>query len=91
MDYEVIVNLLTEIRDNQQKQLQHQQEALALQKEQFELVQIQYKKAEKLQDRAESLQEKGHAMMGVARKALAIILPIVIVLVIYLSWLILTT
>jgi len=52
-----LLNVLTEIRDNQQ-------------------------------ERAESLQEKGHAMMGIARKAMAIILPGIIVLVIYLSWLI---
>ena len=68
--------------------MRHQQEALALQKEQIELVQAQYKKAENLQGRAEALQENGHAMMGLARKAMAIILPVIIVLVIYLSWLI---
>lgn len=85
---ERIVALLEQLRDNQAEQLKRQAEALALQKEQFEMVRRQVERAEKLQDRAEELQTRGMGMMKTARRAVAILLPIVILLVIYLSWLI---
>lgn len=85
---ERIVALLEQLRDNQAEQLKRQAEALALQKEQFEMVRRQAERAEKLQDRAEELQTRGMGMMKTARRAVAILLPIVILLVIYLSWLI---
>lgn len=81
-----IVSLLEQIRDNQAKQFAGQQEALALQKEQFELVRRQVERAEKLQDRAEELQTRGMGMMKTARRTLAFILPVVIILIIYVSW-----
>ena len=85
---EQLVKLLGEIRDNQVLQLERQAEALEMQRRQLEIVEKQMQRAEKIQDRAELLQEKGTQMMGIARKALLIILPVVIFLVIYLSWLI---
>ncbi len=81
-----IVSLLEQIRDNQAKQIAGQQEALALQKVQFELVRRQVERAEKLQDRAEELQTRGMGMMKTARRTLAFILPVVIILIIYVSW-----
>ena len=66
----------------------NQQQALDLQRQQFELVRKQFERAEKIQDRAEKLQEAGASMMGIARKALLLILPVIIVLIAYLSWLI---
>jgi uncharacterized membrane protein (DUF106 family) len=48
----------------------------------------QFDRAEKIQDRAEEIQNSGASMMRTARRVLAIILPVVIGLVIYLSWLI---
>ena len=82
------LNVLQRIERNQQEQLDRQQAALDLQQEQFELVQKQFDRAEKLQVRAEKMQDSGAAMMGMARKAMVIILPIIFVLVIYLTWLI---
>jgi uncharacterized membrane protein (DUF106 family) len=79
--------LLEQIRDNQATQLERQAEALALQKEQFELVRVQYERAARLQDRAEELQTRGMGIMTTARRSLAVVLPIVILLIIYLSWL----
>ncbi len=59
-----------------------------MQKEQFELVRRQVERAERIQDRAEELQEKGMGIMKTARRSLAFVLPVVIVLIIYLCWLI---
>jgi uncharacterized membrane protein (DUF106 family) len=84
---ERIAALLEQLRDNQAEQLRRQAEALALQKEQFEMVRRQAERAEKLQDRAEELQTRGMGMMKTARRAVGILLPIVVLLVIYLSWL----
>ncbi len=82
-----ILGLLQEMRQNQQNQLERQQEALAMQREQFQMAKQQFDRAEKLQGRAEKLQDSGAAMMRAARRVLAIILPIVVALVIYLGWL----
>ena len=56
---------------------------------QFELVRRQVERAERIQDRAEELQAKGMGIMNTARRSIAFVLPVVIVLIIYLSWLIL--
>ena len=82
-----IVQLLEQIRDNQATQLARQAEALALQKEQFEVFRRQAERAERLQDRAEELQSRGMGIMKTARRSLAIVLPIVFLLILYLSWL----
>jgi hypothetical protein len=84
-----IAKLLEEIRDNQARQIARQAEALALQKDQFELVRRQAERAERLQDRAEELQARGMGIMKTARRSLAIVLPVVVVLIVYVSWLIL--
>ena len=68
-----IAALLEQIRDNQA-------ETLALVKRQAE-------RAERIQDRAEELQAKSAGIVKTARRSLAVILPIVIVLIVYLSWL----
>jgi hypothetical protein len=86
---QLLVTILKEIRDNQKLQLDRQAEAFALQREQFALVQKQTERHERIQDRAESIQAKSVQMVAVARRALSVILPLVTVLIIYLSWLIL--
>ena len=83
-----IARLLEQIRDNQATQLARQAEALALQKDQFELIRRQAERAEKIQDRAEELQTRGMGIMKTARRTLAFVLPVVILLIAYLSWLI---
>jgi uncharacterized membrane protein (DUF106 family) len=75
-----LMAVLEQIRDNQAA-------ALAMQKEQFELVRRQVERAERIQDRAEELQERGMGIMKIARRSLAIVLPIVFLLILYLSWL----
>jgi uncharacterized membrane protein (DUF106 family) len=82
-----IAALLEQIRDNQATQLVRQAEALTLQKEQFEVFRRQAERSERLQDRAEELQTRGMGIMTTARRSLAIVLPVVILLIIYLSWL----
>jgi uncharacterized membrane protein (DUF106 family) len=83
-----IAALLEQIRDNQAEQLARQREALDFQKSQFELVKRQAERAERLQDRAEELQAKGAGIMKTARRSLAFILPVVVLLIVYVSWLI---
>lgn len=87
-DSQLLATLLREIRDHQKLQLDRQTEALALQREQFALVQSQAERHERIQDRAENIQEKGAQMMAVARKTLFFLLPVVTLLIIYVSWLI---
>jgi uncharacterized membrane protein (DUF106 family) len=76
-----LMAMLEQIRDNQAA-------ALAMQKEQFELVRRQVERTERIQDRAEELQARGMGIMKTARRSLAFVVPVVIVLIIYLSWLI---
>ncbi|MGE0030779.1 MAG: hypothetical protein AB7T20_06640 [Steroidobacteraceae bacterium] len=75
-----LMAVLEQIRDNQAA-------ALSMQKEQFELVRRQVERAERIQDRAEELQVRGMGIMKTARRSLAIVLPIVFLLILYLSWL----
>jgi uncharacterized membrane protein (DUF106 family) len=84
-----LFKLLRDIRQNQQTQLSGQQEALELQREQHEMAKHQFDRASQLQDRAERLQDSSAVMMRTARRLLAIILPLVVALVIYLGWLLL--
>jgi len=83
-----IMDLLGQIRDNQSVQLACQREALEIQKGQLEIVRRQAERTERIQDRAEELQAKGAGMMKAARRTLAVVLPLVALLIAYLSWLI---
>jgi hypothetical protein len=85
---DTLVRVLEEIRDNQKLQLERQAEALQLQREQFVIFQKQAERASALHDRAEQIQDKGSQLVNAARKALAVVLPIIIILVLYLTWLI---
>ncbi len=87
-DLQRLIRIVEEIRDNQKLQLGFQAEALAMQRAQFALVQTQSDRTERIQDRAEYIQATSAQLVAGARKALAVILPIIIVLIIYLSWLI---
>jgi len=83
-----MIRLLEELRDGQKLQLERQQEALQVQREQFALVQKQFERTERIQDRAEKLQAKSADIVGIARKTLLLIVPVVIALIAYVSWLI---
>ena len=79
--------LLEEIRDNQGLQLERQAEALELQRQQFDLVERQFARGEQLQDRAERLQERSGQLMDRGRKVFMIVIPVLFVLLVYVSWL----
>jgi len=83
---EQIITLLKEIRDAQQEQLKRQDKALALQQEQYAMVKIQFDRAEKLNDKAEAIQKKSASLIANAGKLFKIIVPILILLIAYLSW-----
>jgi hypothetical protein len=87
-DSRLFVTVLEEIRDNQKLQLDRQAEAIALQREQFALVQRQAERHERIQDRAENIQARSAQVMAAARKTLFFVLPIVTLLIVYVSWLI---
>lgn len=72
--------LLAEIRDIQR-------EMLALQERSTALVERQYARAEKLQDRAEAMQEKSEGMVTQGRRFFMVIMPVLVVLIGYVSWL----
>ena len=80
--------LLRELREGQKLQLERQAEALALQREQMALVKAQAERASRIQDRAEQLQARGAQIVAGSRKALVIVLPILVLLIGYVSWLI---
>jgi len=73
--------LLTEIRDLQQESLQ-------IARNHHAMVSRQFERAEALHERAEKIQEKSESIMSTARKALAFVLPVIVILLLYLSWLI---
>ena len=79
--------ILEEVRDNQKNQLERQIEALTLQREHFSIVQRQAERAEVLQQRAEELQRRGGQLITIARTAVLVLLPIILLLLIYVSWL----
>ena len=81
-----MVQLLEELREGQKLQLERQKEALELQREQVALVQKQFERTQRIQDRAENIQEKSAEIVGIARKTLLAILPVVIALIVYVSW-----
>jgi hypothetical protein len=86
-DMKDCVRLLQEIRDGQKLQLERQAEALTLQREQVALVQGQVERTERIQDRAERIQAAGARLVGGARIATAILVPIILALIAYVSWL----
>ena len=81
-----LIALLEEPRAGQKLQIEQQREALDLQRRQFEVFQEQAARAEKIQLKAEQLQDRGASLVGRARKAVAFILVVVIVLIGYVSW-----
>lgn len=70
-----IAGLLEQIRENQAELL--------------EIARRQAERTERIQDRAEALQAKGTGLVTAARRSLAVLLPIVVLLIAYLGWLIL--
>ena len=79
-EIQALSRIAAEIRDAQRLQLARQEEALALQRERLAILQRQAERAERLQDRSAQ-------MITGARRAPAIVLPTVVVLIGYLSWL----
>ena len=80
-------SLLEELRDGQKLQLQRQEEALALQREQLAIVQMQVARTERIQERAERIQATSARLIAGARVAIAILLPVILALIAYVSWL----
>jgi hypothetical protein len=52
------------------------------------MVQRQTERAERLQDRAEQLQTRSAQLMGSARTISTVLIPVVVALMVYVSWLI---
>jgi uncharacterized membrane protein (DUF106 family) len=52
------------------------------------MARTQFERAEKINERAERIQENSASMLGAARKALVVILPVIFFLLVYLTWLI---
>jgi len=85
IDIQRLVSVLEEIRDNQRLQLERQAEALSLQREQYALVQKQHERASGYRIAPRQSRRRAPARRGIAQ-SFRVVLPIIIVLVIYLSW-----
>ena len=82
-DMNTLRTILEEIRDELKKLSQIQQQ-------QHQIMQDHYQRAREIQDRAETLQRNSAGMVTLARRTLIIILPIIGLLIAYLSWLLLS-
>jgi len=83
-----LIDILEDIRNNQKLQVERQLESLTIQRQQFEAFSRQMERTERLQDKAEKLQDRSAQLVSGARKVLAVVLPILIALLAYVSWLI---
>lgn len=85
------IALLEELREGQKLQLQRQLEALELQRRQFAAMQEQFARAERIQSKAELLQDRGANLVQGARKVFVIVVPVIVALIVYVSWLLFRT
>ena len=81
-DAQRIARLLEEIRDDQRTQLERQAEALGVQREQAEMA-----RTDKLHDRAEAIQARSSQLVGAARRLVLVAVPVILLLLVYVSWL----
>lgn len=84
---EEVLALLRNIQENQQQSLAMQRESLELQRKAVEATLNQFSRAEALQVKAEQIQARSAEIMASGRRMMKIVLPIIILLIIYLSWL----
>jgi uncharacterized membrane protein (DUF106 family) len=87
MESSEIAKLLEQIRDLQQVQIERQTELLEAQREHMARYKSHLDRVERINAKAESIQDRGASLVGMARKALSVILIIVVFLIGYLSWL----
>jgi len=83
---DMLLQALKELSENQAKQLELQRESLHIQQEQYRMALESYEKQRELQQRAEVLQNKSAGMMELGRKLFFIVIPILVALIAYLSW-----
>ena len=94
-DAQRIARLLEEIRDDQRTQLERQAEALGVQREQAEMARRQFARADKLHGRvvvldiafAEAIQARSSQLVGAARRLVLVAVPVILLLLVYVSWL----
>ena len=87
-DTQRIAAALEELRDGQKLQIERQLESLELQRQQFAIVQNQAARTERIQTKAELLQDRGAKLVQGSRKFMMIIVPVIVALIVYVSWLI---
>jgi predicted deacetylase len=90
-DTKRVVALLEELRQGQELQLERQLEALELQRKQFAAMQEQFARAERIQSKAELLQDRGARLVQGARKVFIVLVPVIVALIVYVSWLLFRT
>lgn len=87
-DVKRIVAALEELRDGQKLQIERQLEALELQRQQFAILQDQAGRVERIQYKAELLQDCSAKLVQGCRRFVVALVPVVIALIVYVSWLI---
>jgi len=86
-DQDTLRRILEEIRDDQRKLLAQNERLLELARGELELIKRQHERANQIQDRAEALQARSEGLVGGAKKAFYVIIPILFALLVYVSWL----
>ena len=87
-DAKRIAAAIEELRDGQKLQIERQLEALELQRQQFAILQNQAARAERIQAKAELLQDRGAKLVQGSRTFVMVLVPVVVALIVYVSWLI---
>ena len=84
---EEVLALLRNIQGNQLQSLAMQRESLELQRKAVEATLSQFSRAEAIQAKAEQIQARSAEIMASGWRTMKVLLPVIIVLIIYLSWL----
>jgi len=87
IESEEVLALLRNIQENQLQSLAMQRDSLELQRKAVEATLNQFSRAEALQVKAEQIQARSAEIMASGRRMMKIVLPVIIFLIIYLSWL----
>jgi len=87
METDEIKDLLTQVVENQQRQLDLQSKSLAIQRDHLRFFLEQQERVKGIQDRAEAIQQRSAKIINLTLKAVPAFLTIVLLLLLYVAWL----
>jgi len=83
-----LLQIVEEMRDDARKAISMQEESLTIQKEHFAMAKSQFDAAERLQAKAEQLQGRSSQLITASHRFLKTLIPVAIALLAYVTWLI---